>query len=155
MPRVVAWVAMVLWGVAVPVWGEPPDPLRFFACGVVQFFGEACAPAPVVVPSEATGALAPALPSAPAASPLTAVTVTPVATPPPGDILPPLFPPETVSPDMPPLLLKLLHEPTTANARAFLAWQRARWQRIQAVQTLLRTLQTADPEAVRPPGEPP
>jgi hypothetical protein len=54
---------------------------------------------------------------------------------------------------MPPLLLKLLHEPTTANARAFLAWQRARWQRIQVVQTLLRTLQTADPEAARPLGE--
>jgi hypothetical protein len=56
---------------------------------------------------------------------------------------------------MPPLLLQLLQEPTTANARAFLAWQRARWQRIQTVQTLLRTLQTADLEAARPLGETP
>jgi hypothetical protein len=56
---------------------------------------------------------------------------------------------------MPPLLLKLLQEPTTANARTFLAWQRARWQRIQVVQTLLRTLQAADPEAARPLGETP
>jgi hypothetical protein len=155
MHRVVAWVAIVLLGLAVSAWGEPPDPLRFFACSAVQFFGEACAPAPVVAASGPSGAPAPALPRAPAVSPPTVVTVTPAATPPPGDTLPPLFPPETVSPDMPPLLLKLLHEPTTANARAFLAWQRARWQRIQAVQTLLRTLQTADPEAVRPMGEPP
>jgi hypothetical protein len=155
MRRVVAWVAVMLPGLAVSAWGEPPDPLRFFACGVVQFFGEACTPAPVVAPSEPTGALAPALPPALAVSPPTPVTVTPAATPPPGDTLPPLFPPETVSPDMPPLLLQLLHEPTTANARAFLAWQRARWQRIQAVQKLLRTLQTADPEAARPLGETP
>ena len=87
MSRVVAWVAVVLLGVAVPAWGEPPDPLRFFACGMVRFFGEACAPAPVVAPSEATGALAPALLPTPAVSPPTAVTVTPAATPPPEGTL--------------------------------------------------------------------
>jgi hypothetical protein len=155
MRRVVAWVAVMLLGLAALAWGEPPDPLRFFACGVVQFFDEACAPAPVVAASEPSGALSPALPHTHVLSSPAAVTVIPAATPPPGDTLPPLFPPETVSPDMPPLLLKLLQEPTTANARAFLAWQRARWQRIQAVQTLLRTLQTTDPEAAQPLGETP
>jgi hypothetical protein len=52
----------------------------------------------------------------------------------------PLFTSETVSPDTPPLLLRLLQEPTEANARAFLAWYQARLARVQAVQALLDAL---------------
>jgi hypothetical protein len=79
----------------------------------------------------------------------------PAARVPPQDAaLPPLFPPETVSPDMPPLLLQLLEDPTEAHARAFLAWQHARLQRLQAVQALLRALQAAEGKPLLPsPGQ--
>jgi hypothetical protein len=52
---------------------------------------------------------------------------------------------------MPPLLLKVLQEPTTANAQAFLTWYQARLQRIREVQALLRALQ--QPEAPRTTGD--
>src|ERR1051325_5060578 len=58
-----------------------------------------------------------------------------------GDAPPPpapLPPPQTVSPDMPPLLMRLLDAPSSDNARAYLAWQRERMARITEVQKLLR-----------------
>ena len=55
---------------------------------------------------------------------------------------------------MPPLLLQLLEDPTEAHARAFLAWHRARLQRLQVVQALLRALQAAEGEPKIPaPGQ--
>jgi len=60
--------------------------------------------------------------------------------PPPAVVPALLFTPETVGPDTPPLLLRLLQEPTVDNARAFVAWQRARYTRISEVQDLVRTL---------------
>jgi hypothetical protein len=68
---------------------------------------------------------------------------TPLEAPPPE----PLFPPETVAPTTPPVVLRLLQEPTEAHARSFLAWQQARLQRILEVQALLKRLQ---PEAGPP-----
>jgi len=85
--------------------------VRLLDCAQVQFFGPACVPvAPLPPPSPPT--------------------------PPPA----PLFSPETMAPDTPPLLLQLLEEPTLDNARAFLAWQQARHARLSAVQQLLRQL---------------
>jgi hypothetical protein len=43
--------------------------------------------------------------------------------------------------------LRLLQEPTEANAQAFLAWQEARLQRLLEVQALLKRLH---PEAAAP-----
>ena len=86
--------------------------VRLLDCAQVHFFGPAC----VLV--------APALP---ASHP---------PTPPPA----PLFSPETMAPDTPPLLLKLLDDPTVDNAQAFLAWQQRRAARVQEVQQLLRQL---------------
>ena len=88
------------------------EPPRFFACGEVRFFGPACAP-----PSAAE-----APPPAPPVAPE------------------PLFTPETVGPEPPPLLLKLLLEPTPENAKTFFEWQYARQRRIQEVQGLIREL---------------
>ena len=93
------------------------DPLRFFACGEVRFFGQACAP-----------------PAAPVAPPALEAPVPPPAAP------EPLFTPETVGPDTPPLPLRLLREPTADNARAFAEWQYARQIRMMQVQGLLREL---------------
>jgi hypothetical protein len=45
-----------------------------------------------------------------------------------------------MAPDTPPLLLKLLEEPSVDNARAFLDWQQHRAARITEVQQLLRQL---------------
>jgi hypothetical protein len=100
--------------------------LGFFACGEVRFFGDACPPPP-------------ARPEAPP----------PVeeAAPPEEPAPAPLFTPETVAPTTPPVVLRLLQEPTEAHARAFLAWQQARLQRILEVQALLKRLQ---PEAAPP-----
>ena len=62
-------------------------------------------------------------------------------TPPPPAVAPaPLFTPETVGPDTPPLLLRLLQEPTVEHAHAFVAWQQARQERISEVQGMLRAL---------------
>jgi hypothetical protein len=85
--------------------------VRLLDCAQVQFFGPAC----VLV--------APTLPAP--APPLS------------GE---PLFRPETMAPDTPPLLLKLLEEPTVAHAQAFLAWQQRRAARLAEVQQLLRRL---------------
>ena len=84
--------------------------VRLLDCAQVQFFGPACVP---VAP----------LPPAP-------------PTPPPA----PLFSPETMAPDTPPLLLKVLEEPTVEHAQAFLAWQQRRAARLAEVQQLLRRL---------------
>jgi hypothetical protein len=59
---------------------------------------------------------------------------------------PPLFTPETMAQDTPPLMLKLLEDPTREHARAFFAWQQRRDARITAVQPLVRRL-------TRPHGE--
>ena len=86
-------------------------------CTEVQFFGPACVPA------------SPPAPPAPPA-------------PPPA----PLFSPETMAPDTPPLLLRLLEEPSIENARAFLDWQQRRMARIQEVQRLLHLLAAPQPQ---------
>lgn len=85
--------ALVLW-TSLAAPGWAQD-VRLLDCAQVHFFGPACVP---VVP----------LPSAP---------------PPPVPAGAPLFSPETMAPDTPPLLLKLFDEPTVANAQAFLDWQ--------------------------------
>ncbi|MCI0573720.1 MAG: hypothetical protein L0Y66_23540 [Myxococcaceae bacterium] len=97
--------------------------LDFFACGDVRFFGPACPP---VLPE-----VLPPVEEAPAPE-----------EPPP---LEPLFTPETVAPTTPPVVLRLLQEPTEANAQAFLAWQQARLQRILEVQALLKRLHATAP----------
>jgi hypothetical protein len=107
--------------------------LGFFACGEVRFFGPACPPSPV--PPE------PSPPPAEAAPP----EETPSEEPGPSA---PLFTSETVAPATPPLVLRLLQEPTETNAQAFLAWQQARLQRMLEVQALLKRLQSeAGPQA--------
>ena len=90
--------------------------VRLLPCAQVAFFGEPCGDAP------------------PPPAPLP---------PPPPE---PLFTPQTVSPDMPPLLMRLLDAPSSDNARAYLAWQRERMARITEVQKLLReTMQEKHP----------
>jgi hypothetical protein len=101
---------------------QAQDPLRFFACGEVHFFGEVCA--------------SPASPVAPVASETPA---------PPPAASEPLFTPETVGPETPLLLLRLLQEPTADNARAFVEWQHARQARMIEVQGLLRALSRQSP----------
>jgi hypothetical protein len=130
--------------------------LQFFACGTIRFFDEACAPAAEFPPAAVPAAETPEMPPAPPSpSPPVTQLAPPAAGSPSQDTpLPPLFPPETVSPDMPPLLLQLLEDPTEAHARAFLAWHRARLQRLQVVQALLRVLQAAEGEPrVQAPGQ--
>jgi len=85
--------------------------LHLLDCPEVQFFGPACVSTPPPTP-----------------------------TPPPAPRPAPLFSPETLAPDTPPLLLKVLEEPTLENARAFLDWQQRRMARVQEVQQLLRLL---------------
>jgi hypothetical protein len=102
--------------VAALVWGCLTLPawgqdVHLLDCAQVQFFGPACVP---VAP------------------------VTPIPPPPPSGE--PLFSPETMAPDTPPLLLKLLQEPTRENARAFLDWQQECQTRLTEVQQLLRQL---------------
>ena len=70
----------------------------------------------------------------------------PAAVPPPRQE--PLFPPQTLAADTPPLMRTLLDEPTRENARRFLAWQQERLARIATVQQLLQRL--SQPPA---PGE--
>jgi len=84
--------------------------VRLLDCAQVQFFGPAC------------------------------VAVEPVPPPPPPRPPEPLFRPETMAPDTPPLLLKLLEEPTVENAQAFVDWQQRRYERIREVQQLLHRL---------------
>jgi len=45
-----------------------------------------------------------------------------------------------MAPDTPPLLLKLLEEPSVDNAQAFIDWQQQRYARIMEVQQLLQKL---------------
>jgi len=82
--------------------------LRFLTCGEVRFGGTSCLTPP------------PAL-----EEPLPVQTE-------------PLFPPASVARDAPPLLLRLAEEPTLANAKQFLAWQRRRQARLLEVQRLLK-----------------
>lgn len=49
----------------------------------------------------------------------------------------PLFPRESLAPDAPPLLRRLLAEPTLANARRYVRWYARRTQRLQEVQALI------------------
>jgi hypothetical protein len=50
-----------------------------------------------------------------------------------------------MAPTTPPVVLRLLQDPTEANAQAFLDWQQARLQRILEVQALLKRLQATAP----------
>jgi hypothetical protein len=136
---------------------EPPAStahVRFFDCAVVQFFGEACTPdMDITLASPISGSeTAVSTPTRPPTKPLP-----PLSNAAPADAVAPqepLFTPETVSPDTPPLLLRLLQEPTKANARAFLAWYQARLARIQQVQTLLDALSTTVTGTPTPPVSP-
>lgn len=89
--------------------------LQFLACGQVHFFRDACAPA---LPPDET----PPLREAPAAEA-------------------PLFPPETLAKDTPPLLVELLAHPTPEAADAYLDYQRRRADRVQEVMALLKARQ--------------
>jgi len=60
----------------------------------------------------------------------------PTPAPPPA----PLFSPETMALETPPLLLKLLEAPSVENAQAFVDWQQRRYERIREVQQLLHRL---------------
>jgi hypothetical protein len=141
-------VLAVVVGLATAV-AEPLQPptarLRFFACATVRFFGAGCPPDADTAPASSTPPASASVvaPSASAQTPM--ASEHPASDAAPGDTtMPPepLFPPETVSSDTPPLLLRLLQDPTVANARAFLAWYQARLARIQQVQALLRALGT-------------
>lgn len=95
---------------------EPP--ISYLECPVVQYFTEGC-PMPVAPPERPS----------------------PVAPPPQAPIEYPLFPPETLARDTPPLMVELLHNPTPENARRYLAWQRERQERIDAVQRLIKEVE--------------
>jgi hypothetical protein len=139
---------------ALPGLSRAEELLRFFACGTVRFFGEACVPTVEPPPDATPAADTPAMPLAPPPPPTPLPPPQAAGSPSQDAPLPPLFPPETVSPDMPPLLLQLLEDPTEAHARAFLAWHRARLQRLQVVQALLRALQAAEGNAQLPAPRP-
>ena len=118
----------LLFLLALAVGSAAQERLDFFTCGEVRFFGEACRP--------------PITPDVTPAPPLE-------KTPPEESLQPePLFTPETVAPTIPALVLRLLQEPTETNARAFLAWQQARLQRIVEVQALLQRLHATAPPPV-------
>jgi hypothetical protein len=105
-------MAALLWGCLVAnAWSQD---VQLLDCAQVQFFGPACVPT-VPIPQ------AQDVPSQPSPEP-------------------PLFSPETMAPDTPPLLLKLLEQPSVENARAFVTWQHKRYERITEVQQLLRAL---------------
>ena len=57
----------------------------------------------------------------------------------------PLFTPDTVSPDTPPLFYQLLLEPTESNARAYYLWHLKRMVRTRQVQAILNNIRI-DPE---------
>jgi hypothetical protein len=92
---------------------------RYFDCPIVAYFGEPCA-------GVSTQVLPPQSPTPMAPSPEE-----------------PLFTPQTVSPDTPPLMLRLLQEPTESNALAYIRWQRKRLERTKEVQTLLEKVTAA------------
>lgn len=75
------------------------------------------------------------------------IAVAPVAPPAPAPQEEPLFPPQSMAPDTPPLMYKLLEEPSLENAKAFLDWQQRRQARVQQVQQWLHLLAPQ-------PGEP-
>lgn len=88
--------------------------VRYFACAEVQFFEVVPCATPAPVPLSVSQALpAPEVP---------------------------LFSPETMAADTPPLLVKVLDEPSVEHARAFVAWQLRRQQRVQEVQQLLKAI---------------
>ncbi len=51
---------------------------------------------------------------------------------------PPLFTPQTMRPDTPPLLLKVFNDPTDANIQAYLAWERRTFTRVFEVDAKLK-----------------
>jgi hypothetical protein len=137
------WMVVLCMILVVTRGGQAQERITFFTCGTVRFFGPACAPAvpveqpaPLLFPAEPVQIIQRESPS----SSLTASS--PVSPPAPAPDA--LFTPETVAPTTPPMLLRLFQEPTVTNARAFLAWHRARLARIQEVQALLQTLSTTD-----------
>jgi hypothetical protein len=114
-----ALAALILW-TSLAAPGWTQD-VRLLDCAEVQFFGPTCM------------SVAPPPPEPRPQTP-------PVA---------PLFSPETMAPDTPPLLLKLLDDPTVANARAFLDWQQRRAARLAVVQRLLQQLTRPTAPAMR------
>jgi hypothetical protein len=96
---------------------------RYFACPIVSYFIDACAE---IVMQEAP-------------------SVAPVTTAPSSEDS--LFTPQTVSRDTPPLMLRLLQEPTVANALAYVRWQRQRLERVREVQALVKQVMAADQAA--------
>ena len=129
----IMWALAGVWSL-VAILPAQSASLDFFPCGTVAFFGDPCPSAPQTVP---VAVLSPAQQEAPAASPQPPVSSVQAA--------PPLFAPETVALDMPPLLLDVLQSPTHANARRFVAWYRTRLRRIQEVRDLIqRVAETPD-----------
>ena len=98
--------------------------VQFLECPQVAFFGSSCV----------GGARA-------AGTPLPPDTRPPDLPTPASE---PLFTPETMARDTPPAMLRLLEAPTLDNAKAFLAWQQRRLQRVGEVQRLLRSLTKGD-----------
>ena len=144
MRRALAWWPCALMALCwlSPVAAEPPQTgaakrLYFFDCSVIAFFDNACAPIPATAPTSPSTPPEATRPTQAAKEPHDQEA------PSPAPAAEPLFTPETVSPETPPLLLRLMQEPTASNALAFLAWQRARLERIQQVEALLRELQSA------------
>jgi hypothetical protein len=93
---------------------------RYFDCPLVAYFGEPCE-------GLSTQVIQPQTPASVAPSPED-----------------PLFTPQTVSPDTPPVMLRLLLEPTEANALAYIRWQRKRLERVKEVQALLEKVMAVD-----------
>ena len=117
------WLLFVLIAlVSVPAAAD----VSYFPCPHVGYFSEPCAapfaPVPATPAYEAPG-------EAPA--PLGADE--------------PLFTPETVSPDTPPLFYQLLLAPTEPNARAYFLWHLKRMVRTRQVRDLLQNI-PVDPE---------
>lgn len=85
------------------------DPLQLLACTEVHLLGPGCEEG---VESEA---------DIPAARPE-----------------PPLFTPQTMRPDTPPLLLQVFNDPSDANIQAYLAWEQRYFARVFAVDAKLK-----------------
>jgi hypothetical protein len=101
--------------------------VSYFSCPHVAYFAGPCT---VTIPTER----------------LELSNEAPDDTPAPPGADEPLFTPDTVSPDTPPLFLQLLLEPTETNARAYYLWQLKRMVRTKQVQAMLQAMLQAAPE---------
>ena len=107
-----AWWSLLL----IPTLALAEPPLPYLDCPVLNYFDDEC-----VLPQRAPESVLP-LPQAPA---------------PPA----PLFTPETMAKDAPPLMRELLNNPTEENLRRYVIWEQQRWERIQQVQRMLKAVQ--------------